>query len=80
MTSEFNSDFVIYGDSKLLLTAEIMFGRLDGYMPGQELDLVELTAGQMTEAGTCAPQMPHAAFPALYRIRNYAESMKEMLF
>jgi hypothetical protein len=56
-----------------------MLGRLDGYMPEQKLDLVELTASQMTEAGTCAPPMPHAAFAALYRIQNYAESILPML-
>jgi hypothetical protein len=57
LASRFDSDFVVHGDSQLLLTAEVMLGRLDGHMPEQELDLVELTAGQMTEAGTCAPQV-----------------------
>ena len=59
--SRFDPDLVIHGASQLLLTAEVMLGRLDGHMPEQELDLVEFTAGQMTEAGTCAPAMPHAA-------------------
>ncbi|HEY7209105.1 MAG TPA: hypothetical protein VH477_02435 [Bryobacteraceae bacterium] len=41
--SRFDSDLVIDGDSKLLLTAEVMFGRLEGHVTEQELDLVELT-------------------------------------
>lgn len=45
LASRFDSDFVIHGDSKLLLTTEVMLGRLDGYVPEQELYLVELTAG-----------------------------------
>jgi hypothetical protein len=43
LVSRFDSDLVIDGDSKLLLTAEVMFGRLDGHVTEQELDLVELT-------------------------------------
>jgi hypothetical protein len=46
LTSRFDPDFVIHGNPKLLLTAEVIFGRLDGHMPEQELDLVELTAGK----------------------------------
>jgi hypothetical protein len=53
--SGFDPDFVVHGNSQLLLTAEVMLGRLDGHVPEQELDLVELSAGQMTEAGTGAP-------------------------
>jgi hypothetical protein len=45
LASPFDSDPVVHGDSKLLLTAEVMFGRLDGHVTEQELDLVELTAG-----------------------------------
>jgi hypothetical protein len=55
--SGFDPDFVVHGNSQLLLTAEVMLGRLDGHVPEQELDLVELSAGQMTEAGTGAPQL-----------------------
>jgi hypothetical protein len=73
LASRFDPDLVVYGDSQLLLTAEVMLGRLDGHMSEQELDLVELTACQMTEAGTCAPKMPHAAFSTLYRVQDYAE-------
>jgi hypothetical protein len=57
LASRFDSDLVVHGDSQFLLTAEVMLGRLDGHMPEQELDLIELTASQMTEAGTCAPQI-----------------------
>jgi len=52
LASRFDSDLVVHGDSQLLLTAEVLLGCLDGYMPEQELDLVEFTAGQMTETGT----------------------------
>jgi hypothetical protein len=45
LASRFDSDLVIHGDSKLLLTAEVLFGRLDGHVTEQELDLVEFTAG-----------------------------------
>jgi hypothetical protein len=55
------ANVVVHGIPQPLFTAEIPFGRLDGHMPEQKLDLVELTAGQMTEAGTCAAIMPNAA-------------------
>jgi hypothetical protein len=49
-------------------------------MPEKKLDLIEFATGKMAEPGTSATKMPHAAFEALYRIQNYAESILQMLF
>src|SRR5690349_14434407 len=69
----FDADFVVHGESELLLATEVIFRRLDRYVAEEELDLVEVAASQMTETRTCAPKMPHAAFSPLYRIQDYAE-------
>jgi hypothetical protein len=55
--SRFNADLVVHGESELLLAAEVLFRRLDRHVAEQELDLVELAAGQMAESRTCAPQI-----------------------
>ena len=57
MPLRFDSDLVIHGDSQLLLAPEVMLSCLDRHMPDQELNLVEFTAGHMTEARTGAPQV-----------------------
>jgi hypothetical protein len=49
----------VYGEWQLLLAAEIMFRRLDRHVAKQELDLVELAAGQMAETRTCPTRMPN---------------------
>jgi hypothetical protein len=41
--SRFDADAPIHRESKLMITAEVIFGRLDGRVTEQELDLVELT-------------------------------------
>jgi hypothetical protein len=61
MRSGFNANLVVHGESELLFAAEVMFRRLDRDVAEQELDLVELAAGQMTEPGTRSPVMPRAA-------------------
>ncbi len=52
LPSGFNADFVVHGESELLLAAEVNFRRLDGYMTKEKLDLVQLASGKM--AKTCA--------------------------
>jgi hypothetical protein len=42
LASRFDSDLVIHSEPRLLLTAEVMFGCLDGPVTEQELDLIEL--------------------------------------
>ena len=63
-----------------LLAAQILFSCLYADMAKQKLNLFQLAAGNMTEPGASSPQMPHAAFAALYRIQDYAESIWQMLF
>jgi hypothetical protein len=46
----------------------------------QKLDLIQLASGIMAKPGASSLEMPHAAFPVLYRIQNYAESILKMLF
>jgi hypothetical protein len=47
----FDADFVVHGDSQLLLAAKIDFGGLDRYMPEEKLDLVKFPSCQMTQTG-----------------------------
>ena len=53
----FDADFVVHGESELLLATEVIFRRLDRYVAEEELDLVEVAASQMTETRTCASQI-----------------------
>jgi hypothetical protein len=55
--SWFDADFVVDGESELLLAAEVLFRCLDGYMAEEKLNLVELATGQVTEARTCPPEI-----------------------
>jgi len=49
-------DFVVHGESEVLLAVEVLLCRLDRHVAEQELDLVELASGQMTEPRTCPSQ------------------------
>jgi len=55
--SRFDSDFVVHSEPELLLAAEVMFCCLNRHMAKEELDLVELAAGQMTQTRTCASKI-----------------------
>lgn len=46
-------------------------------MPEQELDLVELTAGQMTEARTCAPQVVRGQFIDSGSLSRFLDDLPE---
>jgi len=48
-------------------------------MPKEKLDLLKLAAGVMAETRTRAAGMPHAAFPELCRIPDYAEPLAKSL-
>ncbi len=50
----FDSQSVVHGTPELLLAPEIPFGRLDGYVAEEELDLFEFTAREVTEPRTRA--------------------------
>ena len=51
----FDSQSVVYGNPELLLASKVAFGCLDGDVAEQELDLIQFTAGEMTETGAGAP-------------------------
>jgi hypothetical protein len=53
----FNAQPVVHGVSESLLAPEVTLGRLNRNVPKEELDLVQFTAGQMTQPGTRAPQI-----------------------
>jgi hypothetical protein len=50
--SGFDADFVVHGESELLLAAEVNLRRLDGYMTKEKLNVVKLASGKMAQ--TCA--------------------------
>jgi hypothetical protein len=62
LQSWFNADLVVIGEPQLLLTAEVMFGRLDGHVTEEELNLVELAACQMAKTRTCPSQIVRREF------------------
>jgi hypothetical protein len=64
---------VIDGRAESLFAAEILLSRVDAHVAQEKLDLFQFSTGNMAEAGAGASQMPHAAFPKLCRIQNYAE-------
>jgi hypothetical protein len=45
----FDADVVVYGSADPLLTAEITFGSLHGYMSEQELNLVQFSTARMAQ-------------------------------
>ena len=53
----FEADFIVNRISKPLLTAKVSLRRLDAHMTKQELDLLQLSAGLMTQAGTGTAQI-----------------------
>jgi hypothetical protein len=52
LTLRFDSDFVVHSEAELLLAAQVLFRCLNLDVAEQELDLVKLAAGQVTETGT----------------------------
>jgi hypothetical protein len=67
------ADFVVHGLLKFLFAADVPLSCLDAHVPQKELDLFEFATGHMTQPRARAAQMPHAAFPALCRVPDYAE-------
>jgi hypothetical protein len=51
----------IDGAANVLLASQVSFRSLNGDIPQKELDLIELSAAEMTQTGTCAATMPRAA-------------------
>jgi len=51
------AESVIHRTSKLLLASKVTFRGLDRYMAEQELNLVQLTTGEMTEPGARSSQI-----------------------
>jgi hypothetical protein len=48
---------MLYGVSEPLLAAEVSLSCLDALVPEQELDLLDLAAGVVTQAGASAPKV-----------------------
>src|ERR1039458_144035 len=48
---------IVYRMSEILLAAEIAFRRLDGCMPQQELNLLQLATARVAELRTSSPQV-----------------------
>ena len=49
----FDTDEIVHGSTDSLLAAEIAFGCLHGYMPEQELNLIQFAAGEMAKTRAC---------------------------
>jgi hypothetical protein len=58
----FKPDAIVDGIAQSLLAAQIPFGCLDADVPEQELYLLELASGLVTQTSARPPKMPHAAF------------------
>jgi hypothetical protein len=52
---------VVHWMSEILFTAEIAFRWLDGCMPQQELNLLQLATAAVAQLRAGSPLMPHAA-------------------
>jgi hypothetical protein len=52
---------VVHWMSEILFAAEIAFCRLDGCVPQQELNLLQLTTAAVAQLRTGSTLMPHAA-------------------
>ena len=66
-TYQLQSEVVVYGNLDLLLGAEVAFGRLDGGVAEQELDLFDISAVLAAELGASAAEVvrPEALDPDL---------------
>jgi hypothetical protein len=53
----FDSKVVVHGDSQFLLAAEVPLSRLYRNVPEQKLNLIQLAAREMTQAGAGAPEI-----------------------
>lgn len=53
----FQTNLVVHSKPKLLFAPQIMLGGLNGDMAKQELDLIELPTGKMTEPGARASEI-----------------------
>jgi len=51
------ADFIVNRISKALLAAKVSLRRLNAYMAEQELNLLELPAGLVTQTRACAPHV-----------------------
>ena len=53
----FDSKVVVHRDSQFLFAAEVPLSRLYRNVPEQELNLIQLAAREMTQAGAGAPEI-----------------------
>jgi hypothetical protein len=61
LSGVFKTEFVIHRVSQFLFAAKVAFGGLNRRVSKQKLDLLQLSAGQMTETGTSTATISHAA-------------------
>jgi hypothetical protein len=48
---------VVHRAPKLLRAPEVALGRLNRDLPEEDLDLVQVAAGEVAQSGTCASQI-----------------------
>jgi hypothetical protein len=65
---------IVHGGPELLLASQIALGRLNRHMPQEKLDLVQLSARKVAQAGAGAPVMPGPALTPSCRLPSYADS------
>jgi hypothetical protein len=53
----FDADPIVHGAAELLLASQVPFRRLDGDVTQEKLDLLEFTAGEVTQARSRSPQV-----------------------
>jgi len=53
----FNPDAIAHGIFQTLSAPEVLFRRLHAHMSEQELDLLKLSASEVTKSGTCSPKV-----------------------
>jgi hypothetical protein len=56
-----DAHLVVHGAPQSLLAPKVTFGGLDRDVSQQELDLLQFTAGVVTQPGAGPAAMPHAA-------------------
>jgi len=69
----FNAKSIVDSVPEPLLAAQVSLRRLNTDMPEQKLNLLQLSAGFVTQPRTRPPIMPHAALSALCRMPDHAE-------